>query len=70
MSNQNLIVNPQNSLNNIREYAELEGLVFANKMIENKQRFLDNKTHENSVLQDKKMNNLKRMKSIIERLEK
>lgn len=57
-----------NNNQNIQQYANLEALVFANKMLENKQRFIDPKSEKYSVYEKSKMENIAKMQNIILKL--
>ena len=54
---------------NIKHYANLESLVFANKMIENKQRFLDELSFGYQELEKMKKENIEKMRKILELLQ-
>lgn len=55
--------------NNVKEYVDLESLIFANKMIENQERFCTADTEKIAELRRRKAVNLTKMKTIIKTLE-
>lgn len=55
--------------NNVKEYADLESLIFQNKMLENQQRFNTADKLRFTELEKRKASNLGKMKTIISTLE-